>query len=114
MKVACLALAALLLLRSAIPKTPAAAHAGLPLASVRIEIEGRQSDEPALVELVETRVGAPLSLEAVRESIAHLYSLRRFENVEVHAESAGLASPCATTSYRSTRSSESSFEAISG
>jgi outer membrane protein insertion porin family len=90
MKVACLALAALPLASIGYAQTsPAAAYVGLPLASVRIEIEGRQSDEPALVELVETRVGAPLSLEAVRESIAHLYSLRRFENVEVHAESAG-------------------------
>ncbi|HEY7476220.1 MAG TPA: POTRA domain-containing protein, partial [Vicinamibacterales bacterium] len=89
MKVACLALAALLPSIAYAQTSPAAAYVGRTLASVRIEIEGRQSDEPALVDLVETRVGTPLSLVAVRESIAHLYSLRRFENVEVHAEDAG-------------------------
>ena len=89
MKVACLALAALLPSIGYAQSSPAAAYVGRPLASVRIDIEGRQSDEPALVDLVETKVGTPLSLEAVRESIAHLYSLRRFENVEVHAENAG-------------------------
>jgi outer membrane protein insertion porin family len=89
MKVACLALAALIPSIGYAQTSPATAYVGRPLASVRIEIEGRPSEEPALVELVETRVGAPLSLDAVRESIAHLYSLRRFENVEVHAEEAG-------------------------
>jgi outer membrane protein insertion porin family len=69
--------------------SPAAPYAGRPVASVRIEVEGRESAEPALGELVETKAGAPLSLEAVRESIAHLYGLRRFENIEVHAEDAG-------------------------
>ncbi|MGH9329026.1 MAG: POTRA domain-containing protein [Vicinamibacterales bacterium] len=69
--------------------SPAAPYAGRPVASVRIEVEGRESEEPALADLVETKAGAPLSLQAVRESIAHLYSLRRFENVEVHAEDAG-------------------------
>lgn len=89
MKVACLALAALLPSIGYAQSSPAAAYVGRQLASVRIDVEGRQSEEPALVELVETKVGTPLSLEAVRESIAHLYSLRRFENVEVHAENAG-------------------------
>jgi outer membrane protein insertion porin family len=89
MRVALAALLALLPSLALAQSSPAASYAGRTVASVLIEVEGRQNNEPALVDLVETKPGAPLSLQEVRESIAHLYSLRRFENVEVHAEEDG-------------------------
>lgn len=39
--------------------------------------------DEAVLELVETRVGEPLSMRKVRESVAHMFSLGRFENVAV-------------------------------
>jgi len=67
---------------------PAAAYVDRPVASVAIEIEGRGSTDTALVEAVQTKTGAPLKMADVRESITHLYSLGRFEDVRVEAEAA--------------------------
>ena len=44
--------------------------------------------DPSLIDLVETRAGDNLSMAAVRASIAHLYSLARFQDVQVDAVSA--------------------------
>ena len=60
-------------------------YLGKPVASVRLMIEGRETTEPALRQLVENTVGRPLSLLEVRESIVHLFSLRRFEDVRADA-----------------------------
>lgn len=60
-------------------------YLGKPVASVRLVVEGRDTTEPALAEVVETRVGGPLSMAEVRESITHLFSLGRFEDVRVEA-----------------------------
>ena len=63
---------------------PSAKYAGRVIADVRIVMEGRAAD-PVLLEFVETRRGQPLAVAAVRESIAHLFSLGRFEDVQVEA-----------------------------
>ena len=61
--------------------TPAAAGAdvgaylGKPVASVRLAADGRDTTEQKLLQMVETRVGRPLTMVDVRESIAHLFSL---------------------------------------
>ena len=59
--------------------TPAAAevadYLGKPVASVRLVLDGRETTERALVQVVETRAGNPLSMLEVRESITHLFSL---------------------------------------
>ena len=74
---------------------PAAASAdigdylGKPVASVRLAADGRDTTDPKLLEMVETRVGRPLTMIDVRESIAHLFSMGRFEGVVVHADAAG-------------------------
>ncbi len=74
---------------------PARAHAdildylGKPIASVRFLVEGRRVDDGVLRGVVETRVGDALSMRLVRESVAHLASLDRFENVVVHADADG-------------------------
>jgi len=71
---------------------PAAASAdvadylGKPVASVRLAAEGRDTADPKLLEMVETRVGRPLTMIDVRESIAHLFSMGRFEGVVVQGE----------------------------
>jgi outer membrane protein assembly complex protein YaeT len=58
---------------------------GKPIASVRLRREGKETTDPSLVQVVETRAGQPLSMMQVRESIAHLFSLGLFEDVQVDA-----------------------------
>ncbi len=67
---------------------PAAAYVDRPVASATLEIEGRASTDPGLLEAVQTRTGAPLKMADVRETITHLYNLGRFEDVRVEAEAA--------------------------
>ena len=67
---------------------PAAAYVGQPVTSVAATIEGRPTTEPALLEAIQTGVGAPLAMADVRETITHLYSLGRFADVQVEAEHA--------------------------
>ena len=64
-------------------------YLGRPVASVRLTVEGRISTEPALLQLVETRVGQPLRMADVRETLTHLFSLGRFDDVRVDATTAG-------------------------
>jgi outer membrane protein assembly complex protein YaeT len=72
---------------AAIAAPPAAAavadYIGKPVAAVRIVVEGRESNEPLLMSIVETGVGQTLSMAQVRETVAHLFSLGRFEGVSV-------------------------------
>jgi outer membrane protein assembly complex protein YaeT len=55
----------------------------------RVEQEGRTVTDPLILSLIETRVGAPLSVADVRESITHLTSLTLYEDVQVYQEPAG-------------------------
>ena len=61
----------------------ASRHIGRPVTAVHVLIEGRPVDDEAVLDLVETRVGEPLAMRQVRESILHLFSLGRFEDVRV-------------------------------
>jgi outer membrane protein assembly factor BamA len=63
----------------------AATFSGRPISSVHVLIERAPAGDPALEGLIETRPGETLSLAKVRESITHLYSLGRFQDVEVDA-----------------------------
>ncbi len=63
----------------------AARYAGRQVEAVRLLIEDVPTFEPTLLALVEPRAGEPLSIAGIRESIAHLYSLGRFEDVRVEA-----------------------------
>jgi outer membrane protein insertion porin family len=60
-------------------------YLGKPIGSVRLVIEGRDSTEPLLMQIVGTASGQPLSMVQVREAVAHLFSLGRFEGVSVDA-----------------------------
>ncbi len=69
---------------------PAAAkYVGRPISEVTIAVEGKPTTEAALVDLLETRAGRPLSMADVRETIAHFQSLGRFEQVQLDAELSG-------------------------
>ena len=77
--------------------TPATAdvadYLGKPITSVRLVLDGRDTTDRGLVQIVETRAGNPLSMLEVRESVRHLFSLGRFDDVRVDAspEGAGVA-----------------------
>ena len=60
-------------------------YLGKPVASVRFVLEGRELTDPAFAAIVETAIDRPLSMVQVRESIAHLMSLGRFEDVRADA-----------------------------
>ena len=60
-------------------------YLGRPVGSVRLVIEGRESTEPLMMQIVGTASGQPLSMVQVRETVAHLFSLGRFEGVSVDA-----------------------------
>jgi outer membrane protein insertion porin family len=60
-------------------------YLGKSIASVRLLIEGRDTIDPALARVVETPVGQPLTIAAVRDTISHLFSLGRFDDIRVDA-----------------------------
>jgi outer membrane protein insertion porin family len=87
MRVPPLLLAALVMAGAApaAAQLPSEPPSGRPVAAVRVFVEGVPSTDPTLVDLIETPVGRPLSMAAVRASIAHLYSLGRFQDIQVEA-----------------------------
>src|SRR5262245_35037173 len=61
-----------------------------PVLAVRVEVDGRPQADASLLQIIETRVGQPLSMNTVRQTVSHLYSVGRFDDVEVFAaEEAG-------------------------
>jgi outer membrane protein assembly complex protein YaeT len=80
-----LAWLAILLARPGAARAAVADYVGKPVGSVRLTIEGRETADSSLTQVVETAVGEPLSMAAVRESVSHLFSLGRFEGVRVDA-----------------------------
>jgi outer membrane protein assembly complex protein YaeT len=71
---------------AAAQQPPASPYVDLPVRTVSVTIDGRPSTEPALLEAVQTKVGAPLRMADVRETITHLYSFGRFSDVQVNAD----------------------------
>ena len=68
---------------------PAASAQTAPLISeVRIEQEGRTVSDRLVTSLIETTVGEPLSMREVRETLTHLTSLNRYEDIQVLQEPA--------------------------
>ena len=60
-------------------------YVGQTIADVLVEVGGRPLTEPAVIELIETRIGEPLTMIHVRATIDHLVGLGRFEDVRVVA-----------------------------
>ena len=67
----------------------ASAQTAPTIVEVRIEQEGRVVDDRLITGLVETTAGKPLSMRDVRETLSHLTSLNRFDDVQVFQEPAG-------------------------
>ncbi|HET9362563.1 MAG TPA: POTRA domain-containing protein, partial [Vicinamibacterales bacterium] len=65
---------------------PARAQVGERVVEIVIEQEGQRVTEPTITRLIQTRVGEPLSIADVRETTDHLYSLRRFDDVQTSSE----------------------------
>jgi outer membrane protein insertion porin family len=63
----------------------AAKYVGRPIEEIRLLVEDVPTTQPALLDLVEARTGEPLSIAGVRESIAHLYTLGRYQDIQVEA-----------------------------
>jgi outer membrane protein assembly factor BamA len=80
-----LSLIPLIVAAAAAAQVPGAGYSGRPVTDVHVVIERRPADEPALLDLIETHRGQPLSLAQVRESITHLHSLGRFQDIQVDA-----------------------------
>ena len=70
------------------PQSAAAAYIGRPVVAIQLLSEGRPLEDEAAAALVATRVGQPLSMADVRESITHLFGLGRFQDVRVDASEA--------------------------
>lgn len=66
-------------------QTAAGRYVGRPVEQVQVFIENTANTDPALDDLVQVQVGQPLRMEAIRESISHLYSIGRFQDVRVEA-----------------------------
>ena len=62
------------------------AQVGEPIVEIQLDQEGTVVNEPAVIRLIETRVGDRLSVRSARETIAHLMSLSRYEDVQVLSE----------------------------
>jgi outer membrane protein assembly factor BamA len=61
---------------------------GQPIVDVVVEQEGQRVTDPAILDLLQTRVGQPLSMTSVRETFDHLFNLRRFDDIRPVAEPA--------------------------
>jgi outer membrane protein assembly complex protein YaeT len=64
---------------------PAAPYVGQPVVSIAVSIEGHPATDTALLEAVQMKVGRPLQMSDVRETMTHLYTFGRFEDVQVDA-----------------------------
>jgi outer membrane protein assembly complex protein YaeT len=60
-------------------------YLGKPIVEVHVTSNGVEVRDPTLLEVVETRRGSPLTMLAVRETLAHLYGLGRYRDVQVDA-----------------------------
>jgi len=62
---------------------------GQPITEVRVQQEGKPVTDRLIAELIDTKVGQPLSMQDVRESIDHLHGVGRFDDIQVSWEPLG-------------------------
>ncbi len=70
---------------AALAQSPADTYSGREITEVRVFVEREPASDSALAELVEARPGQMLSMPAIRETITHLFSLGRFQDIQVEA-----------------------------
>jgi outer membrane protein insertion porin family len=56
---------------------------GRTITAIRMEIEGDRVDSSSLLEVIQVRTGTPVVESAIREALAHLRGLGRFESVSL-------------------------------
>jgi outer membrane protein assembly complex protein YaeT len=64
-------------------------YIGKNIVEVRLQVKGAALQNPELAEIIETRTGAPLAMIDVRESMAHLFGLGLYQDVQVDASMRG-------------------------
>ncbi len=64
-------------------------YIGKTVVEVRVQVKGAAVQSAELVEIIETHAGAPLAMAAVRESMAHLFGLGLYQDVQVDASLRG-------------------------
>jgi outer membrane protein insertion porin family len=60
-------------------------YLGKPVVEVRLQLKGVDLQNAELAEIIETRPGTPLIMTDVRESMAHLFGLGLYQDVQVDA-----------------------------
>lgn len=60
-------------------------YIGKNVSEVRLQLNGAIVQNPELIEIIETRTGTPLTMMEVRESMAHLFGLGLYQDVQVDA-----------------------------
>ncbi|MSO34944.1 MAG: outer membrane protein assembly factor [Acidobacteria bacterium] len=73
------------LLLAGVTTARAEQYLGRTVADVRVDVAGVVLADPAVIDLVETRIGEPLTMINIRSTIDHLVGLGRFEDVRVFA-----------------------------
>jgi outer membrane protein insertion porin family len=63
----------------------AAQFIGKPVVAAEVVVEGAPTTDAAIRDLIETRPGEALSMADVRETISHLFSLGRYQDIQVEA-----------------------------
>ncbi len=85
----------------AIPAPPVEAavtdYLGRTVVEVHLQAGGVELRDPAVLELVDTKEGKPLVMSDVRETLAHLFGLGRYQDIQVDA---GLKGNGVTLTYR--------------
>jgi outer membrane protein assembly complex protein YaeT len=71
--------------RAAWAQSVAAQYVGRSVEDVQLLVENKPTTDADVLDLIEVRRGDALSAAAVRESIAHIFSLGRFQDVQVEA-----------------------------
>lgn len=60
-------------------------YIGKRVVDVRLQVKGAPIQNPELIDVIETRTGAPLAMVEVRESMGHLFGLGLYQDVQVDA-----------------------------
>lgn len=82
------ATAAVAMLLASPARAQSADYVGRPVEDLQLQVEGVPTSDQALFDLIEVRRGEALAVQQVRDSIVHLYSLGRYQDVQVHASGA--------------------------
>lgn len=73
------------LLSASLAAANAEQYAGRIIVNVRVEVAGQPTAESSVLQIIETRIGEPFSMLAVRSTVDHLVGIGRFEDVRVEA-----------------------------